>query len=99
MDQSAIHRRIRANEEYRQLAADPAFQVTIDVGGRFFRAMIGDKAGAFIAWRRVRTLETAIEWLQSEVRELYPHSRYGEHLAGAAVSCQGRDTALVALNR
>jgi hypothetical protein len=81
MDQSELYRRIRTNEEYRQLASDPAFQVSIDIGGRFFRAMIGDKGSAFIAWRRVRTLETAIEWLQSEVRKFYPHSRSGEHLA------------------
>jgi hypothetical protein len=83
MDQDQLYHHIYANEEYRKLASDPEFRVILDVGGRFFRAMIGDREGEFRAWRRVRTLEAAIEWLQSEVRELYPHSPYGERLARA----------------
>jgi hypothetical protein len=90
MDQGELYRRIYANEEYRRLASDPEFRVILDVGGRFFRAMIGDREGDFRAWRRVRTLEAAIEWLQSEVRELYPHSLYGEHLAAAIWRTAGR---------
>jgi hypothetical protein len=80
MDQGELYRRIRANEEYRRLSSDPEFDVILDVGGRFFRAMIGDREGGFRAWRRVRTLEAAIEWLQSKVLELYPYSSYGKHL-------------------
>ena len=74
------------DHEFRKLANDPAFQVALDFGGHFFRALIGDRKGGFRAWRRTRTFEAAIKWLQTQVQVLYPHSQYASTLIDEVAS-------------
>jgi hypothetical protein len=68
------------DHEWRKLVDDPAFQVALDFGGHFFRALIGDRQGGFRAWRRTRTFDAAIKWLQIQAQVLYPESQYASAL-------------------
>ena len=74
------------DQEFRKLINDPEFQVALDFGGCFFRALIGDKESGFRAVRRTRTFEAAIKWLQTQAQELYPYSRYIQQLSAEVVS-------------
>jgi hypothetical protein len=75
-----VHGRICCNREFRKLNGDSDFEVILDFNGRFFRAIIGDRANGFRTPRRTRTLEEAIEWLQLQAREFYPQSTYVQSL-------------------
>ena len=74
------------DHEFRKLVNDPAFQVALDFGGHFFRALIGDREGGFRAWRRTRTFDAAIKWLQTKAQELYPDSQYASTLTDDVAS-------------
>jgi len=80
------HGHMYEDQEFRKLANDPEFQVALDFGGHFFRALIGDKESGFRAWRRTRTFDASIKWLQTQAQELYPHSRYIQQLPAEVVS-------------
>ena len=77
----SVYSHIRRDEEFNKLNSDSDFDVILDFGGQFFRAMIGDKANGFRLQRRTRTLEAAIGWLQAKAQEFYPQSRYAQELA------------------
>ena len=89
------HDHMYEDQEFRKLDNDPEFQVALDFGGCFFRALIGDKESGFRAWRRTRTFDASIKWLQTQAQELYPHSRYIQQLPAPALADASEKHALM----